>query len=89
MVADVSNHKKIAEALVCLLRGDPAGFEDCLWLAFGDEWTRVLEHLVTRKIVRYNTRDDIHAITDHGRAVLAQLRRDPPEQVSAPSGLSA
>lgn len=89
MVADVSNHKKIAEALVCLLRGDAAGFEDCLWLAFGDEWTRVLEHLVARKIVRYNARDDVHAITDHGREVLAQLRRDPPAQAGAPSTLSA
>jgi hypothetical protein len=74
MVAGVSNHDKIIEALFHLSRGDSARFEDILWLAFGDDWTRVLEHLQRRRIVRYLTREDAYAITDHGRETLGHAR---------------
>lgn len=74
MVAGTSNHEKILLALERLISGDSAGFEDTLWLGFGDVWTVLRNRLVARGIVRYSTRDDVYAITERGRETVIAER---------------
>lgn len=67
MVAESSNHEKILLALERLISGNSAGFEDTLWLGFGDGWTVLRDRLVARGYVRYSSRDDVYSITERGR----------------------
>lgn len=74
MVAELTSRAHLIHALEVLLTGDSPRFEDALWLAFGDDWTGVVQRLRARKIIRYNTKEDDYTLTKHGRAVLIQSR---------------
>ncbi len=74
MVATIDSRAHLIHALEVLLTGDSARFEDALWIAFGDDWTGVVQRLRGRKIVRYRSKEDDYALTKHGRAVLIQSR---------------
>ena len=74
MVAGLTQREIISKALFALARKEPGRFEDILWLAYGDDWTVILRSLVGRGIIRYNSADDEHTITDEGRRMLGALR---------------
>ncbi len=88
MVADTNAHQKLILALERLEQGDSAGFEDTLWLAFGDHWTKVLQRLMQRRIVVYHAIDDVYSMSEAGQEALEQLRRETDGQASG-SPLSA
>ncbi|HHN77323.1 MAG TPA: hypothetical protein ENK11_01435 [Phycisphaerales bacterium] len=82
MVADTNAHQKLILALEHLEQGDSAGFEDTLWLAFGDHWTKVLQRLMQRRIVVYHAIDDVYSMSEAGLEALEQLRRESDGQTS-------
>lgn len=75
MVASLTQMDILSRALHALANSDPRDFEDLLWLAYGDDWTAVLQSLTQRRLVRYSPSDDAHNITDDGRRVLGMLRK--------------
>lgn len=74
MVATPAQRETLSRALQALANKRSGHFEDILWLAYGDEWTLILQALTRRGVVRYSNSEDEHAITDEGRRVLGVLR---------------
>lgn len=75
MVAGQKLPDILSIALYRLSNKDSRGFEDILWLAFGDDWTRIRRSLLVRGAIRYHQADDTFSITDEGRRALGAFRR--------------
>lgn len=75
MVAGASRRSILSHALQGLAEKDHAGFEDFLWISFGDNWTIILQNLERRQLIKHSQTDDHYVITDEGRRVLGVLRR--------------
>jgi hypothetical protein len=84
MVAKLSNHARIVHALEALASGNSRGFEDVLWLGFGDQWVPLRERLVRRRLVKYVAKSDEYVITERGRSALGSARVDEVEEARAP-----
>ena len=74
MIAGISQRHIVSKALQELAARNCAGFEDVLWLMFGDDWTIILRALERRQLVRHVQTEDTYIITDEGRRVLGVLR---------------
>mgnify|MGYP006295521827 CR=1 FL=1 len=69
---------RLAEALAMLSQGRWSEFEDRLWLAFGDDWTRVRDMLARHRYITMRGRwKDEPALTEPGAAFLERLRDRP------------
>lgn len=66
----------LKDALEALSQGDGRGFDDRLWLGFGDECGPMFERLRKAKyIVASDEGVDLTRITDRGRELLSRMER--------------
>lgn len=66
---------RLLEALERLASGDDRGFEDILWLAFGDDWRPMLRVLARSAYVEIAGADRATPrLTGRGQSLIGQLR---------------
>lgn len=69
---------RLAEALSALALGRWSEFEDRMWIAFGDDWSRLVEMLVRHRHIAFGGRwKDEPALTESGRTLLGRLKARP------------
>ncbi|MEM7623404.1 MAG: hypothetical protein AAF235_09395 [Planctomycetota bacterium] len=75
----------LAQAFARLSAGSWRGFEDTLWLGFGNQWQPLLANLERQDFVELcGPSGDEPRITPRGYDLLAQLRGEPIETPKAP-----
>lgn len=76
MKLNTNEARVLEEALTALSRGDGRGFDDRLWLGFGDSCGPVFDRLARGKYIVPSAEGvDATRITERGRALLEELGR--------------